>query len=240
MHVVVTAGNTYVLVDRVRCITNIFTGRTGTRLALEAHRRGHTVTLLTSHPEVVVELADQPPTSGPSFQVRRFRSFNDLLVLMRDLLSPPAGLNVDAVLHCAAVSDYEVTGMFALDPVTGQRQALSEGKIKSGYPELWLRLVPTIKLVDQIRQPWGFQGILVKFKLEVGLSERELQRIAEAARLQSQADLVCANTLEGMTEWALLGAGSAYEKIERSKLAPRLLSAVERLVAKRGSGTEVQ
>jgi phosphopantothenate-cysteine ligase/phosphopantothenoylcysteine decarboxylase/phosphopantothenate--cysteine ligase len=236
MHVVVTAGNTHVLVDRVRCITNIFTGRTGTRLALEAHRRGHSVTLLTSHPEVVVELADQPPTSGPGFRVRRFRSFDDLHELMEDLLSPPAGLNVDAVLHCAAVSDYQVTGAFALDPVTGERQALSEGKIKSGYPELWLKLVPTIKLVDQIRKPWGFQGILVKFKLEVGLSERELLRVAESARLQSQADLVCANTIEGMAEWAILGAGEHYEKIERHELAPRLLSTVERLAAKRCSG----
>lgn len=236
MHVVVTAGNTYVLVDRVRCITNIFTGRTGTRLALEAHRRGHSVTLLTSHPEVVVELADQPPMSGPGFQVRRFRSFDDLHELMRNILSPPAGLNVDAVLHCAAVSDYQVTGMFALDPVTGERHLLSEGKLKSGHPELWLRLVPTIKLVDQIRHPWGFQGVLVKFKLEVGVSERELVRIAESARLQSQADLVCANTLEGMADWAILGAGAEYERIERHELAPRLLSAVEGLAAKRRGG----
>ena len=53
MNVLVTAGNTQTPIDRVRCITNIFTGRTGARIAVEAHRRGHAVTLVTSHPRVV-------------------------------------------------------------------------------------------------------------------------------------------------------------------------------------------
>ena len=47
LNVLVTAGNTQTPLDRVRAITNIFSGRTGTRIALEAHRRGHRVTLLT-------------------------------------------------------------------------------------------------------------------------------------------------------------------------------------------------
>ena len=41
MRLFVTAGNTLVLIDRVRAITNIFSGRTVGDLALEAHRRGH-------------------------------------------------------------------------------------------------------------------------------------------------------------------------------------------------------
>jgi phosphopantothenate---cysteine ligase (CTP) len=47
MNLLVTAGNTQTPIDRVRCITNIFTGRTGAQVALEAHRRGHAVTHLT-------------------------------------------------------------------------------------------------------------------------------------------------------------------------------------------------
>ena len=61
MRILVTAGNTQAPVDRVRCLTNIFSGRTGTRIALEARQHGHTVGLLTSHPEVVRDLA--PPGS---------------------------------------------------------------------------------------------------------------------------------------------------------------------------------
>ena len=53
MNILVTAGNTQTPLDRVRCITNIFSGRTGARIAAEAAARGHRVTLLTSHPEVL-------------------------------------------------------------------------------------------------------------------------------------------------------------------------------------------
>jgi len=44
----------------VRCITNIFTGRTGASIALEAYRRGHQVTLATSHPEVIDAVDPDP------------------------------------------------------------------------------------------------------------------------------------------------------------------------------------
>src|SRR5262245_1482778 len=52
MNILFTAGNTQAPIDRVRAITNIFTGRTGTNIALAAHQRGHRMTLLTSHPEL--------------------------------------------------------------------------------------------------------------------------------------------------------------------------------------------
>ena len=62
MNLLVTAGNTQAPIDRVRCITNIFTGRTGAHLALTAWQRGHRVTLLTSHPETAANAdADDPP-----------------------------------------------------------------------------------------------------------------------------------------------------------------------------------
>jgi phosphopantothenate-cysteine ligase/phosphopantothenoylcysteine decarboxylase/phosphopantothenate--cysteine ligase len=53
MNVLVTAGNTQTPIDRVRCITNVFSGRTGARVAMEAAARGHQVALLTSHPELL-------------------------------------------------------------------------------------------------------------------------------------------------------------------------------------------
>lgn len=104
------------------------------------------------------------------------------------------------------------------------------GKIKSHHPELWLRLVPTPKLVDSVRQPWGFRGILVKFKLEVGLTDEELLRIAESSRTQSKADLMVANTHTGMQQWAFLGpVDGQYVRLTREELATRLLEQVELL-----------
>lgn len=108
MRILVTAGNTQTPVDPVRCITNIFSGRTGTRLAEEAFWRGHAVTLLTSHPE----LAEDPPSApeGATWSVLAYRTFEDLHRLMWHELSER---HYDAVIHYAAVSDYEVSGVYA-------------------------------------------------------------------------------------------------------------------------------
>ena len=59
MNLLVTAGNTLAPIDRVRGLTNIFTGRTGAAVALHAHGRGHRVVLLTSAPR-------RPPPRRPS------------------------------------------------------------------------------------------------------------------------------------------------------------------------------
>src|SRR5271155_3184734 len=117
MNILVTAGNTEVPIDRVRCITSIFTGRTGANLALHAHQRGHHVTLLTSHPEVVADLAstaDLPvPTmqgEDPRWRCLRYRTFDDLEKLMEQYI---AHAHQDAIIASAAVSDFRPTGVFA-------------------------------------------------------------------------------------------------------------------------------
>ncbi len=69
MNLLVTAGNTLAPIDRVRGLTNVFTGRTGAAVALHAHDRGHRVVLLTSRPEAVAGLrtgAASPPSAGRS------------------------------------------------------------------------------------------------------------------------------------------------------------------------------
>jgi phosphopantothenoylcysteine synthetase/decarboxylase len=250
MKLLITAGNTLVPIDRVRCITNIFTGRTGTQIALHGYERGHTVELLTSHPEVVAQFCDPAHLSAEQWRVHPYRTFADLQQLMETALQ---GGYFDACIHCAAVSDYASAGIYApaehtqFDPPCATWQSTTAhpptlvdraaGKVKSDEPELWLRLVRCPKLIDQIRSPWGFCGILVKFKLEVGVSEETLRDIAERSRRQSDADLMVANTLEGANAWALLGPlGGGYERVERSQLASRLLDAVEQLHRERAHG----
>jgi phosphopantothenate-cysteine ligase/phosphopantothenoylcysteine decarboxylase/phosphopantothenate--cysteine ligase len=220
MHVLVTAGNTQTPIDRVRCITNIFTGRTGARIAAEAHRRGHAVTFLTSHPEVI----DEPAPDPARWRVVPYRTYDDLDRLMGELI--PSG-RFDAVIHAAAVSDYSVAGVYA-DPAPGAPRLDVTGKIRSRHGELWLKLVPTAKLVDKVRGEWGFRGVLVKFKLEVDVSETELLEVAERSRVQSAADAMVANAMETRHEWAYLGVrGGPYERLTRGELASRLLAAVE-------------
>jgi phosphopantothenate---cysteine ligase (CTP) len=230
MNLLVTAGNTLTPIDRVRGITNIFTGRTGAAIALHAAERGHDVMLLTSHPETV---------NAARLRCLPYRTFDDLARLMEDQI---IGQVYDAIIHCAAVSDYRSAGIYAPTPGTSFRpddlswQApdgpprladRAAGKVKSDEPELWLRLVRAPKLVDRIRSAWGFVGLLVKFKLEVGVAEAELREIAERSRRQSDADWMVANTLDGRTDWALLGSAAGYERIRREELPRRLLDELE-------------
>src|SRR5947209_19092865 len=95
----------------------------------------------------------------------------------------------DAVVHCAAVSDYLSGGIFSpapgshFDPASGCWEGVNTPpalldraaeKVKSDEPELWLRLVRAPKLIDRLRTDWGFRGVVVKFKLEVGCNETDL------------------------------------------------------------------
>lgn len=233
MRLLVTAGNTQVPIDSVRCITNIFTGRTGARLALYGHAEGHDVTLLTSHPETV----ENPPAER--WRVEPYRTFADLAGLMERYIT---GGPFDTIIHCAAVSDYLAAGIYAPEPGTtfdapnatwtgpGRLVDRHAGKVKSAEPELWLRMTRAPKLIDRIRRQWGWGGVLVKFKLEVGKTDAELLAIAEPSRTASGANLMVANTLEEAQQWAFLGPleGMAYEKLTRDDLARRLFEEIRR------------
>jgi phosphopantothenate-cysteine ligase/phosphopantothenoylcysteine decarboxylase/phosphopantothenate--cysteine ligase len=213
MNILVTAGNTQTPIDRVRCLTNIFSGRTGSTIAMRAAERGHAVTLLTSHPETA---------DASRLRVIPYRTFEDLDSTMeREITSG----TYQAVIHAAAVNDYLLAGTFA--KVNGELVDVSAGKVKGNHDELWLKFRPAPKIVDRIRRDWQFTGTLVKFKLEVGVSEAELMEVAERSRLHSQADWMVANTLEGMHDWAYLGCVRAYRRLERSRLADAVIDGLE-------------
>lgn len=222
MKILITAGNTQSPIDRVRCITNIFSGRTGAAIATAALSRGHEVTLVTSRPDAI-DPAVSSEWNG-TWTVRPYRTFDDLQALLAEVI--PGGM-YDAVVHAAAVSDYSVTGVFSRGR-GGEFSDVSAGKIKGAHPELWLRLEPTPKLVDRIRRDWAFSGTLVKFKLEVDVTDDELLAVAESSRLYSGADLMVANTLDGMSEWAFVGA-MEYVRVRRPELPSELLNRVEAL-----------
>lgn len=255
MNVLVTAGNTLVPIDRVRCITNIFTGRTGAAIALKAHERGHAVRLLTSHPEAAEQMQADAGAPGERWTPERYRTYEDLQQGMAGAIQPG---RLDVVIHCAAVSDYLADGIYSPaagvsfdpdpeqagdlqihqtgpgGPVLINRQA---GKVKSDEPELWLRLRRAPKLVDCIRTEWGFRGLLVKFKLEVGVTDERLLEIAERSRKQSAADLMVANTLECSSLYAYLGPlAEGYKKVSRLALAEELLLVLEQMHRERGHG----
>ena len=216
MRILITAGNTQTPIDRVRCLTNIFTGRTGARIAWEAQARGHAVTLLTSHPETVAGI--------PGLIVKPYRTFEDLRGLLAE--SVPSG-NFDAIVHAAAVSDYALEGVYADAP---HGRTLNDGKISSRHPELWMKFAPTPKLVDFIRSRWHYRGLLVKFKLEVDVTDADLLAVAKESRRKSDADFLVANTLENYeTEAWLIDRGDSSSRIARDDLPAALLDRIEQV-----------
>jgi phosphopantothenoylcysteine synthetase/decarboxylase len=240
MNFLITAGSTQSAIDRVRCVTSVFTGRTGTAIARTAWGRGHTITLATSRPDTLLEYGINQHDPGERFSLVQFRTYDELAVLLQTRMKSGG---FDVVCHAAAGGDYLPAGAYAPNPGTffnartGQWEAKSgpptlveqkAGKIPSSETEVWLRLVRGPKLIDRIRQPWGFSGILVKFQMESGLGDNELIELAETSRTASKADLMVATTLEAAAHMEFLGPlKDRYERVPRRELPDRLVLAVE-------------
>lgn len=243
MNILITAGNTQSPIDRVRCVTNVFTGRTGARIATSAWARGHTVTLATSNIDALPEVPPVPEGVEKRLSIYQYTTFDDLANLLQQFIR---GKAYDAIIHTAAVSDYLVAGSYVpadrtfFNAKTGEWECRSgppqmlerpaAGKMKSTEPEMWVRMVRAPKLVDRFRSQWGFAGLLVKFKLEVGLSDAELVDAAEKSRRTSDATVMVANTLEGAAHWAFIGpVDGKYERVPRREMPERLLLHLEHL-----------
>lgn len=211
MKILVTAGATQVPIDQVRAITNIFTGKTGTWIATYfAANKNNDVVLVTSNPDFMNPRVLAPRTS---MELIKYRTFQELAQIMEEQLRTG---NFDVVIHSAAVSDYQVSRVCVLDE-TGQLVPVdSSTKLSSKHEKMYLELVPTFKIIDQIRTPWGFRGKLVKFKLQVGISDEELVEIARKSRADSDADMIVANCLAWSAKYAyIIGRDNVPERVSR-------------------------
>lgn len=230
MKVLITAGSTIAPIDQVRVISNIFKGRTGTAIAEYFVGQGAEVTLITSSPGLV-------KVERPKLNIVRYDTFDSLKENMQEALT--LGNKFDAVIHSAAISDYKTAGVY----VEGNDGSLSvvdsTNKISSKHEALFLKLVPTEKLVDLIRKEWHFRGVLVKFKLEVGITDKELLEIAKKSRADSDADIIVANCLEWASQYAYFVNRSGHAaKTSRGELPDnlyhRILSRCPGFVRNRG------
>jgi len=240
MNILVTSGSTITMIDKVRGITNIFRGRTGFEIAKEAVCRGHFVTLL-ANPIAKEWLSDWSNDDKQLIDIISYKTFDDLESIMRQELKNTIFGFYDTCIHSAAVSDYKVNGVFKdFETVFSFVNGVSfpheisnpEGKIGSKLDELWLRLTPTTKLVDHIRE-WGLgYGKLVKFKLEVNVSPEELFNRASKSREESNADLIVANRLDDFNDWAtpsmqIINRKNNVIEISRKEMPGKLLDMLE-------------
>ncbi len=174
MNCIVTAGPTYESLDDVRRLTNFSTGRLGTELANYLAVRGHVVFLL------IGELATH---AGPR-QVQRVEHFSSTADL-RAKLKTLSAKKVDAIFHCAAVNDFAF-GKFWLRSPSGELTPFKQSKkISTREGTLLVELVPTPKIIAELRG-WFPRGKIVGWKFEAdgtraGAVEAARRQLAECS-----------------------------------------------------------
>ncbi len=166
-HFLITAGPTRGWMDRVRFITNLSSGRMGIEIANEVISRGGTVDL------VLGPVSRSPPREA---RLRRVETPDEMLSSVMEILTES---RTDAFVSTAAVLDYVPSETI-------------DSKIPSGSPELAVNLKPTAKIIDAVREKHK-KLFIVGFKVESGVTDKELEKRAKSKIESGVCDLMVAN-----------------------------------------------
>lgn len=198
MKILVTSGGTKIPIDMVRNISNMSKGTFGSKIATQFLEMGHEVIFLRAkHSRSPFELnvdfykkltlfADDEFDKKSEFVYRhreyytefQYSTFDEYQETLERLIKTH---NPDVVLLAAAVSDYGVDNFV-------------DGKIRS-KDSLTIQLKPLPKIINLIKNEWGYKGRLVGFKLLVNSTDEELVASAKKSILDNGCDMVVANDL---------------------------------------------
>ena len=181
MNCIVTAGPTYEALDDVRRLTNFSTGRLGTELANFLTARGHRVTLLMGESATY-------PGARRAEAVKTFSTTADL----RAQLESFAGRKVDAIFHAAAVSDFSFGRMYTRDEAGKLKPFRPSKKISTRGGNLFVELVPTPKIIAELRG-WFPHTKIVGWKFEADGNRADALRAARKQLADCTTDFCVAN-----------------------------------------------
>ena len=156
MTIVITCGPSYEPIDQVRRITNFSTGRLGVTLANTFTDGGHRVICLKG------EQATYPGECRAA-ELLTFTTNDDLAAKLKVLRTE----KIDAIFHAAALCDFKVASVESPSGAT-----LSSKKFPTRGDALTLKLVPTVKILPQLRE-WFPIAKLVGWKYELEGSQAE-------------------------------------------------------------------
>ena len=177
--ILVTGGPTPVPIDNIRRLTNRFTGRLGTCIAEELYLRGARVKLIHG----------QGSYSPPGYLPHQIvTTYDEYFTEVMSHLERSYRFGI----FSAAVADYQPTQVFP-------------GKIPSGGALSKIELVPTQKVISEVRAKFPNLDAIA-FKYQENISHEELISIAEA-KLKQGYRMVVANRGE---EHQATGAQVAY------------------------------
>ena len=149
----ITGGPTPVPLDNIRSITSYFTGTLSIKIAREAWLRGASVELILG----------KGSRSVPDYIYTHIAAtFEDYAKLLNKSLSKKS---FDWGIFTAAVADFQPVKVY-------------KGKLSSSIKQLDLKLMPTPKMVDEVRKQYP-QLKTVTFKYEENISHEELMNIAK-------------------------------------------------------------
>ena len=164
--ILITGGPTPVPIDNVRHITNKFRGTLSIKIAEELYLRGASVSLILGTG------GDTPPPYLPYISVKSYQEYRDRVLQHLAETNPGCGI------FSAAVADYQPDRIFP-------------GKLPSGGELRSITLVPTAKVIQQVRQQFP-KLYMVTFKYQENVSHEELIAIARH-RCQQGYNAVVAN-----------------------------------------------
>ncbi len=215
MNCIVTAGPAYEPLDDVRRLTNFSTGRLGTELANYLAARGHNVILL---------LGEQATYAGErrAQRVEFFSTTADLRAKLKTL----SAKKVDAIFHAAAVSDFSFGRIFAPDAANKLVEIKSAKKISTRQGKLLVELLPTPKIIAELRG-WFPQAKIVGWKFEADGKRADAVAAARRQLAECSTDLCVVNGPAYGEGFGLLG-----KKGEPAHLAnpPLLFDALEKVL----------
>ena len=206
MNCIVTAGPTYEPLDDVRRLTNFSTGRLGTELANFLTARGHRVTLLIG---ASATYAGERRAQA----VKVFSTTQDLRAKLKSF----SGKKVDAIFHAAAVSDFGFGKIFAPN-AAGEFVALKASKkISTRAGELLVELVPTPKIIAELRR-WFPKTKIIGWKFEANGRRADALRAARKQLADCATDFCVANGPAYGQGFSLVSAGGQKHFADADKL----------------------
>jgi phosphopantothenoylcysteine decarboxylase/phosphopantothenate--cysteine ligase len=214
MRCIITAGPTYERLDDVRRLTNFSSGRLGTELANFLVSRGHHVALLVS---------EQATYSGERHAqaVVTFTTTASLHAQLQEL----AAQSVDAVFHAAAVSDFTFGKIWVRSP-RGELAEIKAGKISTRQGTLLAELVPTPKIIGELRALFP-AAKLVGWKYEV---DGDRAGVIQLAQLQLAKCLTDACVANGPAYGEGFGLVTGAGGLEHFRETTVLFEALEKLL----------
>ncbi len=151
MKIILTCGPSYEPIDGARRMTNMSTGTLGIALANALTDAGHEVICLKGEGATCAE-----PLRAA--RVLPFSTNDDLAAKLERLSHTFAA---DAVLHAAALCDFKVARILAVDG-----ESAAGRKISTRLGEVTLVLTPTLKVLPKLRL-WFPRALIVGWKYEL-------------------------------------------------------------------------